>query len=94
MTLTLRQKTINITLTFIQYFGFGIFLYLSPWMAKGFTLQFIEFSGIALDFVKDNLIQYIVGSFVFGFIAALCFGFITFIFLKLFRNKRIVTDIK
>lgn len=48
MALTLRQKIINIILTFIQYLGFGIFLYLSPWMADGFTLQSIEFLGIAL----------------------------------------------
>jgi len=48
MALTLRQKIINIILTFIQYLGFGIFLYLSPWMADGFPLQCIEFLGIAL----------------------------------------------
>jgi protein-S-isoprenylcysteine O-methyltransferase Ste14 len=28
--------------------GFGTFLYLSPWMANGFALQFIECSGFAL----------------------------------------------
>jgi protein-S-isoprenylcysteine O-methyltransferase Ste14 len=28
--------------------GFGIFLYLSPWLAEGFVLQSIEFTGIAL----------------------------------------------
>lgn len=48
MVLTLEQKIINIILTFIQYVGFGIFLYLSPWMADGFALQVIEFLGIAL----------------------------------------------
>jgi len=48
MILTLRQKFINLILTFIQYLGFGIFLYMSPWMADGFILQFLEFSGIAL----------------------------------------------
>ncbi len=49
----------------------------------------IEFSGITLEFVKDNLIQYIVGSIFFGIISSLCFGLFTFIFLKLFRKKRI-----
>jgi len=48
MTLTLRQKTINLILTVIQYLGFGIFLYLSPWMADGLPLQLIEFLGFAL----------------------------------------------
>lgn len=48
MILTLRQKIINILLTLIQFIGFGTFLYLSPWLANGFTLQLIEFSGMAL----------------------------------------------
>ena len=49
----------------------------------------IEFSGITLEFVKDNLIQYIVGSIFFGLISSLCFGLLTFVFLKIFRKKRI-----
>ncbi|MCK4360502.1 MAG: DUF2062 domain-containing protein [Bacteroidales bacterium] len=49
----------------------------------------IEFSGITLEFVKDNLIQYIVGSIFFGIISSLSFGVFTFVFLKLFRKKRI-----
>jgi glycosyltransferase involved in cell wall biosynthesis len=49
----------------------------------------IEFSsGITLEFVKDNLIQYIVGSFIFAIILSLSFGLFTYIFLKLFRKKR------
>ena len=49
----------------------------------------IEFSsGITLEFVKDNLIQYIVGSFIFAIILSLSFGLFTYFFLKLFRKKR------
>ena len=48
----------------------------------------IEFSSdINFDIIKKDLIQYIVGSFVFGIISSVCFGFITFVFLKLFREK-------
>lgn len=48
MALTLRQKIISIILTCIQYLGFGVFLYVSPWMADGLLLQVVEFLGIAL----------------------------------------------
>ncbi len=48
MELSNKQKIINITLTIIQYLGFAIFLYLSPWRAYGFILQIIELLGIAL----------------------------------------------
>ncbi len=48
MELSNKQKIINITLTIIQYLGFAIFLYLSPWRADGFILQIIELLGIAL----------------------------------------------
>ena len=47
----------------------------------------IEFSGITLEFMKDNLIQYLIGSIFFGIISSLCFGLFTFVFLKLFRKK-------
>ncbi|MBC8485139.1 MAG: DUF2062 domain-containing protein [Bacteroidetes bacterium] len=47
----------------------------------------IEFSGITFEFVKDNLIQYLVGSIFFGIVSSLCFGLFTFVFLKLFRKK-------
>jgi glycosyltransferase involved in cell wall biosynthesis len=43
---------------------------------------------ISFDSIKDNLIQYIVGSLVFGCILSLCSGIATFILLKFFRKKR------
>ncbi len=48
MELTQKQKIINAILTFIQYFGFAIYLYLSPWMAEGIVLQLIELAGMIL----------------------------------------------
>ncbi len=48
MQLTKRQRIINFTVTFIQYFGFGIFILWSPLLAKGLLWQIIELMGIAL----------------------------------------------
>lgn len=44
-------------------------------------------SGISLDLIKDNLIQYIVGSLVFGVILAVAFGILTYISLLIFKNS-------
>ncbi|MCK5846004.1 MAG: isoprenylcysteine carboxylmethyltransferase family protein [Bacteroidales bacterium] len=48
MELTEKQKIINAILTIIQYLGFAIFLYFSPWVAKGLFLQITELLGIIL----------------------------------------------
>ncbi|MCD4747061.1 MAG: DUF2062 domain-containing protein [Bacteroidales bacterium] len=69
-----------------------VILYLS-YIAGGLfsgnnTDNIIEFSsGITIAFVKDNLIQYIIGSIFFGLICSFSFGLFTYIFLKLFRKK-------
>ena len=49
-------------------------------------------SGISLDMIKDNLIQYIVGSLVFGVILAIVFGIITYILLLIFRKKPVLQE--
>ncbi|MFC2101293.1 DUF2062 domain-containing protein [Bacteroidota bacterium] len=69
-----------------------LILYLS-YITGGFIMNngsssHFEFSGITLEFVKNNLIQYIVGSIFFAIISSVCFGLLTFVFLKLFRKKR------
>ena len=48
MELNNKQRIINIILTLVQYLGFGIFLYFSPWRANGIVLQVIEGFGIFL----------------------------------------------
>jgi len=48
MELSTKQKIINAILTLIQYLGFAIYLYLSPWKAEGIFLQIIELLGIIL----------------------------------------------
>jgi len=47
-------------------------------------------SGLSLDLIKDNFIQYIVGSLVFGVILAIVFGIITYILLLIFRKKTVL----
>ncbi|MBU8893184.1 MAG: DUF2062 domain-containing protein [Bacteroidales bacterium] len=49
-------------------------------------------SGISLDLIKDNFIQYIVGSLVFGIILAIVFGIITYILLLIFRKKPVLQE--
>ncbi|MDY6801977.1 MAG: DUF2062 domain-containing protein [Bacteroidota bacterium] len=49
-------------------------------------------TGITLDVIKDNLIQYIVGSLVFGIILALSLGLIAYILLLIFRRKPVVKE--
>jgi len=47
---------------------------------------------ITLDVIKDNLIQYIVGSLVFGVILALSLGLIAYFLLLIFRKKPAVQE--
>jgi glycosyltransferase involved in cell wall biosynthesis len=59
------------------------------WM--GANAMQVNFSNaITLDAVKKNLLQYIYGSITLAVVAALIFGLLTFIFLKLIEKKRAV----
>ena len=49
-------------------------------------LNLIYNSGLSLDLIKDNIVQYLVGSLVFGVILALTFGIITYILLLIFKK--------
>lgn len=56
---------------------------------------FVETNKVSLNFswdnglslIKDNLVQYIVGSLIFGVILAITFGIVTYILLLIFRKK-------
>jgi glycosyltransferase involved in cell wall biosynthesis len=50
-------------------------------------LNIIYSKGLSLDLIKDNIVQYLTGSLVFGLILALTFGLITYILLLIFRKK-------
>jgi uncharacterized protein (DUF2062 family) len=43
-------------------------------------------TNITLDFVKNNFQQYLFGSISFAFLAAIGFGALTFLLLKVFKK--------
>jgi glycosyltransferase involved in cell wall biosynthesis len=49
-------------------------------------------SKINLEWISGNLLQYITGSFVFGFVLGPFFGLITYFLLILFRKKNICKE--
>ena len=46
-------------------------------------------SGMTLEWVKANFVQYLVGSFVFGIVGAIVLGAITWLLLRIFRKPGI-----
>lgn len=48
----------------------------------------IDLGHITFDTVKQDLIQYITGSFLLAIIAAISFGIITYLLLSIFRKKK------
>lgn len=49
-------------------------------------LNVIYDKGLSLELIKDNIVQYLVGSIAFGISLALIFGIITYISLLIFRK--------
>lgn len=57
----------------------------------GANAMHIDFSNtITLESIKKNLLQYIYGSITLAIVAAIAFGLLTFVFLKLIEKKRAV----
>ncbi len=50
-------------------------------------LNLIYNSGLSLDLIKDNIVQYLVGSLVFGIALAIAFGILSYLLLLIFRKK-------
>jgi len=71
-------------LLFLSYFTGGLVL--------GLKTQFSYNTGFNLEWIKHNLVQYIVGSFILGIIFAVVFGLLTFILLEIFRKKKPVRE--
>jgi glycosyltransferase involved in cell wall biosynthesis len=67
-------------LLILSYFTGGLVLGLETKLSYG--------SGITLEWVKHNLLQYVVGSFILGTVFAVVLGFLTFLLLQIFRKKR------
>ncbi|HTX89526.1 MAG TPA: DUF2062 domain-containing protein [Bacteroidales bacterium] len=62
--------------------------YITGGWVLGLSTAHVNYSaGITLHWVKQNLVQYLVGSVVLGIIFAVVFGFTTLILLDLFRKK-------
>ncbi len=59
------------------------------WMGAN-AMQIDFSSAITLDSIKKNLLQYIYGSITLAVVAAVVFGLLTFIFLKLIGKKQAI----
>ncbi|MCK9219783.1 MAG: DUF2062 domain-containing protein [Bacteroidales bacterium] len=67
---------------FVSYFAGG-------WVLGINTSHLQYHSGLGLNWIKENLIQYLVGSVVLGVGLALILGTIAYILLSLFRKKHV-----
>ena len=69
-------------------------LYLSfltgGWLMKS-NLEVDFTTDISFGYFRDNLFQYVLGSVVFAMAAAICFGMLTYLFLKVFRRRKALT---
>jgi len=61
---------------------------MGAWWMGANAIQINFSNAITLDSIKNNLVQYIYGSITLAFVAAIVFGLLTFIFLKLIEKKR------
>jgi protein-S-isoprenylcysteine O-methyltransferase Ste14 len=57
MELNPQQKALNFVLTFIQYFGFALFLWWSPWIANSALGIIIQILGFGLAFWAIGVMQ-------------------------------------
>ncbi|MEP7237339.1 MAG: DUF2062 domain-containing protein [Ferruginibacter sp.] len=70
---------------------FGSYKMGALWM--GSHAMQIDFSNaITLDSIKKNLLQYIYGSITLALVAAIIFGLLTFIILKITGKKRVASS--
>jgi glycosyltransferase involved in cell wall biosynthesis len=68
--------------------------YITGGLIVGYNKHAVKYSsGISLTWVKENLLQYLVGSVVFGILAAIVLGTITWLLLRIFRKKKVQTEI-
>ncbi len=70
---------------------FVIFLsYLIGGWVMGAKVSHIQYSeGMGLQWIRENLVQYLLGSIVFGIVLAAVFGPIAYLLLHLFRKKHV-----
>ncbi len=73
------------------------FILYGSYVTGGWVLQLNQdtvyrASDITFDFVKNNLYQYVVGSMVFAVMAAICFGIVTYLMLRIFKKGTVLID--
>ena len=68
---------------------FVIFLsyFLGGWIMGVKTSNLHYIHGLGLQWIKDNLLQYLIGSLVLGLLLALVFGTVSYFLLAIFRKK-------
>lgn len=65
--------------------------YITGGLIIGYSKHTVKYSsGITMEWIKENIVQYLVGSVVFGILAALVLGTITYFLLRIFRRPQIV----
>jgi uncharacterized protein (DUF2062 family) len=71
---------------------FILFLsYITGGLIVGYNKHVVKYSsGMTLTWIKANLLQYLVGSFVFGILAAIVLGTFTWFLLRAFRKPKMV----
>jgi glycosyltransferase involved in cell wall biosynthesis len=70
---------------------FVIFLsYIIGGWVLGLNVSNLQYgSGMGLQWIKDNLVQYLVGSLLLGMMLAVVFGPVSYLLLRLFRKKHV-----
>jgi len=72
-------------LPFILYLS-----YITGGLIVGYDRHTIHYSsGITLSWLQSNLIQYLVGSMVFGMVAGIALGAVIWVILRIFRKPKI-----
>ena len=66
------------------------FSYIVGGWVMGASTPGIQYSqGIGLQWIKDNLVQYLIGSFMLGIMLVLVFGPVSYFLLQFFRKKHV-----
>ncbi len=65
--------------------------YITGGLIIGYSKHTVHYSsGVTLLWLKENIVQYLVGSIVFGILAAIVLGTITYFLLRFFRKSQFV----
>jgi glycosyltransferase involved in cell wall biosynthesis len=86
VTVTASNISIPPMLPFILFLS-----YITGGLIVGYNKHVVRYSsGMTLTWIKANLLQYLVGSVVFGVLAAVVLGAIAWVLLRIFRRTKMV----